>query len=69
MIYDVIAYIIVLIALGALVRNMLRFFNLFVKKHANTSKCRGCSSGCDIKEIASLKQPQSAHRDQYKFYL
>ncbi len=69
MIFDVIAYIIVLTALGALIRNMLRFFNLLVKKQTNVSKCGGCSSGCDIKEISSLKQHKPAHRDQYKFYL
>ena len=68
MIFDVIAYIIILTALGALIINMLRFFNLFVKKQANVSKCGGCSSGCGIKEISLLKQPKSA-RNLYKFYL
>lgn len=66
---DTIAYFIIFTAVGALIRNIFRFFNPVVKKQANTLKCGGCTSGCEIKGIHELNRNKLTHRDQYKFYL
>lgn len=69
MIQEVIAYLIIVIAFGILAINILRFFNLVGKKTANSSKCGGCSTGCEMKELHLVGKNKSGKHDQYKFYL
>lgn len=69
MIQEIIAYLIITIAFGILVLNILRFFNLIGKKTANSSKCGGCSSGCEMKEMHLTGKSKLVKHDQYKFYL
>jgi len=67
MIQDLIAYLIISIAFGALILHILRFFNIIGKKSVNTSKCGGCSTGCEMKEIHQFKKPKNY--DQYRIQL
>jgi hypothetical protein len=67
MIQDLIAYLIISIAFGALILHILRFFNIISKKPVNTSKCRGCSTGCGMKELHEFKKPKNY--DQYRIQL
>lgn len=71
MIFDIIAYLIVLMAFIALGRNILSFFNLIGKKKKNSAKCSGCTSGCDVKKtgLFNSHKAQSQNQNQYKFYL
>ena len=64
---DLIAYLIISIAFGALILHILRFFNIIEKKSVNTSKCGGCSIGCEMKEIHQFKKPKNY--DQYRIQL
>jgi hypothetical protein len=64
---NIIAYLIISIAAGALILHILRFFNIIGEKHVNTSKCRGCSGGCEIKELHQFKKPKNY--DQYRMQL
>jgi len=67
MVQDLIAYLIISIAFGALILHILRFFNVIGKKSVNTSKCGGCSAGCEMKEIQQFKKPKNY--DQYRIQL
>jgi len=69
MIQEIIAYLIIAIAFGILALNILRFFNLVGKKNVNSSKCGGCSTGCEMKEIHLASKSRLVKHDQYKFYL
>jgi hypothetical protein len=69
MIQDIIAYLIISIAFGALLLNIFQFFNLIGKKNTNSSKCSGCSTGCEIKELHQLKKDQPKSYDQYRMQL
>lgn len=69
MIQEIIAYLIIAIAFGILVLNILRFFNLVGKKAANASKCGGCSTGCEMKELHQISKSKTIKYDQYRFYL
>jgi hypothetical protein len=67
MVQNIIAYLIISIAFGMLIVNILRFFNISGKKPANSSKCGGCSAGCEIKELDQVKKPKNY--DQYRIQL
>jgi len=67
MIQDLIAYLIISIAFGALLLHILRFFNLIGRKAVNHSKCSGCSTGCEMKEIHQFKKQKNY--DQYRIQL
>jgi len=67
MIQDLIAYLIISIAFGALIIHILRFFNIARGKSVNTSKCGGCSTGCEMKELQQFKKPKNY--DQYRIQL
>lgn len=69
MILDIIAYLIVLLAFIALGRNILSFFNIIGKKQTYSTKCSGCSSGCDMKKAGLLVNNTQRNQNQYKFYL
>lgn len=69
MIQEIIAYLIIAIAFGILALNILKFFNLVGKKAANPSKCGGCSSGCEMKELHLASKNKIVKHDQYKYYL
>ena len=67
MIQEIIVYLIITIAFGMLVLSMLRFFNLVGKKEVNSSKCGGCSTSCEMKELHQISKIRKY--DQYKLYL
>lgn len=67
MIQNIIAYLIISIAFGTLILNILRFFNIGRKKSANSSKCGGCSAGCEMKELHQFKKQKNY--DQYRIQL
>lgn len=69
MIQEIIAYLIIAFAFGVLILNTLRFFNLIGKKNVNSSKCGGCTSGCEMKELHIMNKNRPVKHDQYKFYL
>ncbi len=69
MIQDAIAYLIIFLAFGTLVLNILRFFNLTGKKTANGSSCAGCSSGCEMKELHELKKKKPTNYNQFRIQL
>lgn len=69
MIQKIIAYLIISVAFGMLIVNILRFFNVTGKKSVNSSKCGGCSSGCEMKEIHQAGKNKVVKYDQYKYYL
>jgi hypothetical protein len=69
MILDIIAYLIVLLAFIALGRNILSFFNLIGKEETYSTKCSGCSSGCDMKKTGPFVNNKQRSQNQYKFYL
>lgn len=62
---DIIAYLIITLAFSSFFYHILRFFNLFGKKRVSSSKCAGCTSGCEMKEI---RQPGKSY-DQIKMSL
>jgi hypothetical protein len=55
MVQDIIAYLIILLALSSLVYRLLRFFNLAGKKQVNISKCGNCTSDCKLNEFSQMK--------------
>jgi len=67
MVQDLIAYLIISIAFGALILHILRFFNIIRKKSVSASKCAGCSTGCEMKELHQFKKPKDY--DQYRIQL
>lgn len=67
MIQDLIAYLIISIAFGALILHILRFFNIIGKKPVNTSQCGGCSTRCEMKELHQFKKPKNY--DQFRMQL
>jgi hypothetical protein len=69
MLQEIIAYLIIAVAFSILALNILRFFNLVGKKTVNSSKCGGCSSGCEMKELHLTGKARLEKQDQYKFYL
>jgi len=69
MIQDFIAFLIISIAFGALILNILQFFNFIGKKTLNTSKCPGCSSGCEMKELQQFRKDKPASYDQFRVQL
>ncbi|BBE20377.1 hypothetical protein AQPE_4568 [Aquipluma nitroreducens] len=69
MIQDIIAYLIISVAFGALALNILQFFNLVGKKSGNTTKCSGCSGGCEIKEIQQFKKDKPTNYNQFRMQL
>ncbi len=69
MIQDLIAYLIIFFAFGALALNIFKFFNLAGGKATNSSKCGGCSSGCDMKELQEFKKSKPTNYDQYRIQL
>jgi hypothetical protein len=64
---DLIAYLIISIAFGGLILHIHQFFNIIGKKSANSSKCSGCSGGCEMKELHQLKDPKNY--DKYRIQL
>jgi len=66
---DFIAYLIVSIALGALILNILRFFNIVGKKHPNSSKCGGCTTGCEMEELHQFRENKPSNYDRYRMQL
>ena len=69
MMLDFIAYLIVSIALGALILNILRFFNIVGKSHANNPKCGGCTTGCGMEELHYLRKKKQTDYDRYRMQL
>jgi hypothetical protein len=69
MIQDIIAYLIISVAFGALTLNILQFFNLIGKKTANSSKCAGCSTGCELKELNQFKKDKPTNYNQFRIQL
>jgi len=69
MMLDFIAYLIVSIALGALILNILRFFNIVGKKHASSSKCGGCTTGWGIEELHQFRKNKPTIYDRYRMQL
>lgn len=69
MIQDIIAYLIILVAFGVLTLNMLQFFNVIGKKSVKSSKCGGCSTGCEMKELHQFKKNKPTNYDQYRIQL
>jgi hypothetical protein len=69
MVQDIVAYLIILAAISFFVYNILLFFGLVRKKSDNKSKCIGCSSSCEIKEIRQLGANRLIRFGQFKFYL
>jgi hypothetical protein len=69
MLQEIIAYLIIIMAFGFLLFNILKFFNLAGKKIVSSSKCGGCSSGCEMKELHQIVKRNSVKTDQYKYYL
>lgn len=51
MIQEIIAYLIITLAFSSLFYHILRFLNLTGKKQVSHSKCAGCTSDCELKEI------------------
>lgn len=62
MIYDLLAYIIISIAIFAMIKNILSFFT---KK----SKCSGCTGNCEIKTFKFPKKELLKSYDQYRLKL
>jgi len=69
MIQDFIAYFIISIAFGALIIHILQFFNIIGKKAVSASKCSGCSSRCEMKELQQFRKDKPASYDQYRIQL
>jgi len=69
MIKDIIAYLIISVAFGALTLNILQFFNLTGKKTANSSSCSGCSTGCEMKELHQYKKGRPTDYNQFRIQL
>jgi len=69
MIQDLIAYLIISIAFGALILHILRFFNIMGKKSINTSKCSGCSAGCEMNELHQYKKDKPTNYTQFRIQL
>jgi hypothetical protein len=66
---DYIAYLIVSMALGALIINTLRFFNIVGEKHANSSKCGGCTTGCEMEGLHQFRKNKPSNYDQHRIQL
>jgi len=66
---DFIAYLIISIALGALILNILRFFNIIEKRNTNGSTCVGCETGCEMKELHQFNKDKPTNYDQYRMQL
>jgi hypothetical protein len=69
MIQDIIAYLILLVTFGIFIRKILLFFNLAGKKKVDSSKCGGCASGCEMKEMHLMNKVKITKYDQYRLYL
>ena len=70
MMQNFIAYLIMSVAFGVLILNILRFFNIIGKKSTNSYKCGGClTGGCEISELHQLKKDKSTNYDQYRIQL
>jgi hypothetical protein len=69
MIQDIIAYLIISVAFGALTLNILHFFNLIGKKSANSSNCSECSAGCEMKELHQYKKDKPTNYTQFRIQL
>jgi len=69
MIQDIIAYLILSVAFGALTLNILQFFNLIGKRTANSSNCSGCSTGCEMKELHHYKKDRPTDYNQFRIQL
>lgn len=68
MVQEIIVYLIITFAFGAVTLNVLRFFNLAgTKKAGEAGKCGGCTSGCEVKELHQFAKAKSK-RDPYQFY-
>ena len=59
MLQELIAYLIIAIAFGILIRHVLRFFNLVGKKTADSSSCGRCSTVCEMKELHMVERNKS----------
>ena len=69
MIQEYIAYMIITIAFGIFIFNILSFFNITGKKSSKKGNCAGCSTGCEMKELHLMNKPKFMKHDQYKYYL
>jgi len=69
MIQDIIAYLILAVTFGIFIRKILLFFNLTGKKTSISSKCSGCASGCEMKELNLMNKGKFTKHDQYRLYL
>ena len=69
MIQDIIAYLIVALAFGYLIMNILRFLNLAGKRSAKKSKCAGCSSDCEINNLNAINKGTSRNYNQIRIKL
>lgn len=69
MIQNLIAYLIITTAFVALVVNILRFFKIIEKESTNSSKCAGCSTGCEMSELHPLKRNNLINQDLYRLHL
>lgn len=69
MILNFIAYLIISIAFSALIIKILQFFNFIGKKTVNASKCPGCSTDCEMKELKQFRKDNPASYDQYRMQL
>ena len=69
MLQNIIAYLIIFLALSNLIYKILRFFNLTGKQSINSSKCGGCTSGCEMKEIHLLRKNNSIKNDPVRMSL
>ena len=69
MIQVFIVYLIISIALSALMLKTLHLFNIIGKKSVNSSKCAGCSTGCEMKGLHQFKKEQTTGYDQYRMQL
>jgi hypothetical protein len=58
-----------MVTFGIFIRKILLFFNLAGKKKADSSKCGGCSGGCEMKEIHLMNKGKFTKHDQYRLYL
>lgn len=69
MVLNILTYIIIFTAFGAFLRNVLVFFNIIKAGTGKSTKCAGCYTGCEFKEISPLNKKISKKVDQYRFYL
>ena len=69
MIQDLIAYLIIIVALAAFTYRILGFFNLVGKKTSRPGNCAGCSGGCEINRTPFILNGKIKKRNKYQFYL